>query len=207
MDLTGIKAIVFDLGGVILTLDHAEAVRRFKSIGVEKADKYLDPYHQNGVFLDFEEGLISELEFYDAIRKEAGRPVSDEEIIWAWLGFIADTPEYKLRMLEDLRAKGYRLYLLSNTNPSVMSWALSSRFSPSGKSLADYFDRLYLSYRMKCVKPNPEIFHKLIEDTGLVSAETLFIDDGAANVKMGQELGFKTFQPINGQDFRSELGL
>jgi len=203
MNLSGIKTLVFDLGGVILTLNRDEAVRRFLQIGLDNAEELLDPYHQKGVFLQLETGELSREEFYEALRKEAGRNLTNEQIDWGWMGFIADCPEYKLKMLENLRERGYTLYLLSNTNPVIMSWALSSKFSLSGKSLSDYFDKLYLSYRIGCIKPDPRIFHVMIDDSGLIPKETLFIDDGAANIQMGQELGFQTYQPENGADFRS----
>lgn len=202
MKLTGIKNIVFDLGGVILTLERDEAVRRFTSKGLKNAEALLDPYHQKGMFLAFEEGKISMEKFYDAVRKEAGTFIADEDMDWGWMGFLKELPAYKLQMLEDLRKQGYRLYLLSNTNPIIMKWGLSSAFSGDGKSLADYFDKLYLSYEMGVVKPHARIFEQMIEDSGMIPAETLFIDDGKANVEMGERLGFKTFQPQNGEDFR-----
>ena len=46
-----IKNIVFDLGGVFIDLDHDQAVRRFKEIGVEDAEQLLDPYEQKGCLL------------------------------------------------------------------------------------------------------------------------------------------------------------
>ena len=205
-DLAKIKNIVFDLGGVILTLDKNEAVRRFKSAGLENAEELLDPYHQNGIFLELEEGKLSEQAFYDAVRTEAGKYISNKDIMWGWMGFIVDCPEEKLKMLEDLRARGFRLYLLSNTNPVIMRWAMSSGFSPKGKNLSDYFDKLYLSYQMGCVKPNAEIFQKMIADSGMIPSETLFLDDGKANVEMGNQMGFQTYQPINGEDFSHLFG-
>lgn len=206
MNLSGIKNIVFDLGGVIITIDRSEAVRRFTQVGLENAEELLDPYHQKGVFLELEEGKLSWTEFNDALRQEAGKNISDEEIAWGWMGFIADTPSYKLKMLETLRERGYKLYLLSNTNPIIMSWALSPAFSEGGKSLQDYFDKLYLSYRMGCVKPDLPIFRDMINDSGMVPSETLFIDDGAANIEAGKKLGFRTYQPVNGEDFREIFG-
>lgn len=205
MNLMGIKNIVFDLGGVLITLNMDEAIRRFKAIGLENINEFLDPYHQRGIFLALEDGSMDAESFYEAVRQEAGKDIPDEDIIWAWLGFIEDLPEYKLQMLEDLRERGYRLYLLSNTNPCVMSWAMSSAFSPSGKTLADYFDICYLSYQQACVKPNAGIFHQMIADSGLIPGETLFVDDGKANVERGKDLGFHVLQPVNGEDFRTEL--
>ncbi|MDR0428348.1 MAG: HAD family phosphatase, partial [Dysgonamonadaceae bacterium] len=179
MNLKGIKNIVFDLGGVILTLNRNEAVRRFLEAGLSNAEDLLDPYHQKGIFLELEEGKISSSDFYEAVRNEAGTFIEDKIIDYGWMGFIADLPEYKLRMLEDLRERGYKLYLLSNTNPIIMKWAMSPDFSPSGKPLQDYFDKLYLSYQMGMVKPNPKIFEEMIKDSGMIPSETLFIDDGA----------------------------
>jgi putative hydrolase of the HAD superfamily len=199
--VTNIKNIIFDLGGVILTLDRDEAVRRFLEVGLDSAEELLDPYHQKGIFLDLEEGRLSEEEFYEELRRIAGKDISDEDIRYGWFGFIKDTPAYKLEMLEELK-KDYNLYLLSNTNPVIMGWAMSSRFSEKGKSLDEYFDKLYLSYQLGVTKPHPSIFKHIIEDTGLIPSETLFIDDGGSNIEMGKEFGLHTFQPKNGEDFR-----
>ena len=196
-----IKNIIFDLGGVILTLDRSEAVRRFESIGLDCAEELLDPYHQKGIFLDFEEGKLSDIEFYDEVRKLAGKSISDEDIIYSWLGFIQDTPAYKLEMLEELK-KSYNLYLLSNTNPAIMSWASSPQFSEKGKCLDEYFNKLYLSYKIKMTKPHSKIYEYLIQDAGIIPSETLFIDDGTANIEAGKALGMRVFQPKNGEDFR-----
>ena len=196
-----IKNIVFDLGGVILTLDRSESVRRFEQAGLLQAEELLDPYHQKGVFLDLEEGRLTSEEFYDEIRNLAGKYISNEDIDFGWLGFIKDTPEYKLEMLEELR-KSHNLYLLSNTNPVIMSWALSSRFSEKGKRLDQYFDKMYLSYKIGVTKPDFRIYDYLLKDSGIIPSETLFIDDGAANVEAGKALGMRVFQPKNGEDFR-----
>ncbi|MDR1437128.1 MAG: HAD family phosphatase, partial [Candidatus Symbiothrix sp.] len=130
MNLQGIKNIVFDLGGVIVTLERAESIRRFEEAGLENAAQLLDPYHQKGIFLELEEGKLSQEEFYDAVRREAGKPITNEQIDYGWFGFLKEVPAGKLKMLEDLRKKGYRLYLLSNTNPIIMSWAFTPAFSP-----------------------------------------------------------------------------
>jgi len=200
--LQGIKNIVFDLGGVLITLDRSEAVNRFKEAGLINAPELLNAYHQKGIFLELEEGKLSKEEFYEAVRREARKYVSNDTVEHGWMGFLKEMPEYKLSMLEELRRKGYRLYLLSNTNPIIMSWAFSPAFSPQGKSIDEYFDKLYLSYQIGYTKPHPEIFRFMFNDSGMIPAESLFIDDGRANVEMGKQLGMKTYLAENGEDFR-----
>jgi len=200
--IKGVKNIVFDLGGVLITLDRSESVNRFKKAGLKNAEELLSAYHQKGVFLELEEGKLSQEEFYEAVRREAGKYISNEIIDYAWMGFLKELPEYKLTMLEELRMKGYRLYLLSNTNPIIMSWAYSPAFSPQGKSIDEYFDKLYLSYQIRCTKPHPKIFKFMFNDSGMIPSESLFIDDGAANIERGKQLGMKTYLAENGEDFR-----
>ena len=200
--LKGIRNIIFDLGGVLSTLDRNEAVNRFKEAGLKDAEELLNAYNQKGIFLKLEEGKLSREEFYEAVRKEAGRFISKETIDFGWMGFMKEVPEYKMIFLEELRRKGYRLYLLSNTNPVIMDWAYSQAFSSQGKGIDKYFDKLYLSYQIGYTKPHPEIFRFMFNDSGMIPSESMFIDDSIANVEMGKQLGMKTYLAVNGEDFR-----
>ena len=74
-----IKNIIFDLGGVIITIDQPEAVRRFASLGLPDAEKALDPYTQSGIFGDLEAGKITDEEFRVAFSQLVGREVTWEE--------------------------------------------------------------------------------------------------------------------------------
>ena len=201
LDLTGIKNIVFDLGGVIITLERAEAVLRFQEAGLKNAEELLDAYHQKGIFLELEEGKLTKMEFYEAVREEAGRDIPAGVIDHAWLVFMKEVPEHKMEMLETLR-KNYKIYLLSNTNAVIMDWAKSPAFSPQGKGIDRFFDKIYASYQIGYTKPAPEIFAFMFADADIVPSETLFIDDGIANVEMGKKLGMKTYLAKNGEDFR-----
>jgi 5-amino-6-(5-phospho-D-ribitylamino)uracil phosphatase len=199
-----IKNIVFDFGGVIINLSRESAVRKFIEIGVANADELLGAYHQKGIFLEVEDGRITAEEFRMKLSSLAGRELTYQQILNGWKGFISDLPSYRLDYLLELRKK-YKLYLLSNTNPYIMGWARSPGFSPAGKPLDDYFDKIYTSYELKQVKPALGIFKHMIADSGLLPEETLFVDDGSANIEVAEKLGMKTFQPENGVDWRKEL--
>jgi putative hydrolase of the HAD superfamily len=199
--MEGIKAIVFDLGGVIVDLDRDRAVRYFEEAGVKNAGELLNAYHQTGIFKQFEEGSLDRETFYTEFCKLVGKETPHAAIDRGWMGFIANLEQYKLDMLDELRKK-YAVYLLSNTNPVVMEWAHSPAFSKEGRILPDYFDKLYLSYQIGCLKPDKAIFEYVIKDAEIIPEETLFVDDGKDNCEAAAALGFKTFMPRNGEDFR-----
>lgn len=197
-----IKNILFDLGGVIASLSKQNALNRFKELGLVNIEDYINEFRQRGIFLEYEEGKIDPENFYNEFRKlSENEYVPDEDIDSAWLAFITEVPEYKLELLKELRKK-YKVYLLSNTNPSVMKWALTSDFSPEGLPLDAYFDKCYLSYEIGHAKPDKEIYEHIIRDSGMNPAQTLFLDDGKANVDMGQQLGFEVYQANQDEDLR-----
>lgn len=200
-----IKNIVFDLGGVIMTLDPAEALRRFKALGLSDAERYLDSYTQSGIFGNLEEGKITAEDFRSKLSSLTGHELTFDECKHAWLGYRKDVPQRNLDLLKELRAKDYRLILLSNTNPFMMDWALSSEFDGKGSSLNDYFDALYLSYRLGIMKPAPDFFRQVLDNENILPEETLFVDDGQRNVEAAGKLGFITMCPDNGSDWTGEL--
>ena len=134
-----------------MTLSHPGGVKRFKELGVADAEKQLDPYTQTGIFGDLEGGRITAEEFRLALSKMVGREVTFEECKYCWLGYRADLPQRNLDVLKKLRREGYRLILLSNTNPFMMDWAESGEFDGEGNSIHHYFDALYMSYRVKAM--------------------------------------------------------
>lgn len=200
-----IKNIVFDLGGVIMTLDPAEALRRFKALGLSDAERYLDAYTQSGIFGNLEEGKITAEDFRSKLSSLTGHELTFDECKHAWLGYRKDVPQRNLDLLKELRAKDYRLILLSNTNPFMMDWALSSEFDGKGSSLNDYFDALYLSYRLGIMKPAPDFFRQVLDNENILPEETFFVDDGPRNVEAAGKLGFMTMCPDNGSDWTGEL--
>ncbi|MCD7930554.1 MAG: HAD family phosphatase [Tannerellaceae bacterium] len=199
-----IKNIVFDLGGVIMTIDRDQAVKRFEEIGVKDAEKLIDPYEQKGIFLEVENGDMTQEEFRKALSEYTGKELSLEEVRYGWMGFVVDVPQYKLDYILDLR-KNYNVYLLSNTNPYIQDWARSTRFSEAGRPINDYFDKMYASYELNMTKPDPEIFEYMLQDGNMNPDETLFIDDEKKNIEVATALGIHTYQPQNDEDWRSVL--
>ncbi len=204
MNLQGIHTLLIDFGGVLIDLDRSRCIANFRQLGMPNVEDMLHMCHQEGFFLQHEKGLMSDAEFRDRIRQQIGRPISDKQIDEAWNSFLVGIPAYKLDFLLELR-QHYTVYLLSNTNAIHWQWSLQQAFSYQGHRVEDFFDRIFLSYEMKMVKPDEEIFRRVIAETGLHPDETLFIDDAESNCRTAQALGIRTYTPQAHEDWRPIL--
>lgn len=196
----GIKNLLIDFGGVLIDLDRERCIHNFKKLGLGKVEELLNVYHQQEIFMQQEKGLITPAEFREEIRTMAGKVISDKQIDAAWNSFLIGVPTYKLDLLLKLREK-YVVYLLSNTNEIHWKWSCKNVFPYRAFKVDDYFEKIYLSYEMKMVKPEPEIFKAVIEDADIDPKETFFIDDSEINCKVAQELGISTYTPKAGEDW------
>lgn len=199
-----IKNIIFDFGGVLTLLTPEEALKRFNDLGVESPQEYINPYCQHGAFFKLENGDISAEQFCIELSKLCNREIGYEEAKHAWMGFIASVHEDFLDYLQQFRPH-YKLGVLSNTNPFIQSWASTSEFTTKGKSLGEYFDNLFFSYRMNASKPGEEIYKKMLLEGNMKAEETLFIDDSEKNIETAHKLGICTLKVENGEDWRPML--
>jgi putative hydrolase of the HAD superfamily len=195
-----IKNIAFDLGGVVLALSYEQAVRRFEEVGLKDARQQLDAFEQRGIFGDLESGRITAEDFRRELSKMVGRQLTMDECYQAWHGYVDHVPKRNLEALLSLRERGYKVCLLSNTNPYMMQWA-GNDFDGEGHPISYFFDALYLSYECKVMKPSPVIFQMMLEGQQASPEETLFIDDSPKNCAVAQSLGIHTLCPQNNEDW------
>ena len=194
--------VVFDLGGVVFRLDKEIAIRRFKEIGVKQVEEFLDDYAQKGIFGDLEAGKLTAEQYRDELSRIVGKQLTMEQLEYAWTGYAAELYQRNFDALLQLRREGFPVALLSNTNPFMMQWARSSAFDGNGHRLEYYFDRLYLSYEMRLMKPSPDIFQAMIDGEQTTPDNILFIDDSARNCEAAAAMGIQTLNPENGSDWR-----
>ncbi|WP_298031475.1 HAD family phosphatase [uncultured Alistipes sp.] len=196
-----IKNVIFDLGGVLVDLDIERCIAAFRLLGMNRVADLVNPYYPAEMIGRLERGDISFHEACDEMRRLDNRPgVSDAEIAGAYGAFLTGIPVAKLRQIARLREAGIRTYVLSNNNPASME-VIRGQFTADGRTMDDYFDKIYLSYELRELKPSEAIFRKVMADSGVVPAQTLFIDDGQKNVDTAQALGFAVYMPAPEEDF------
>lgn len=78
-------------------------------------------------------------------------------------------------------------------------------FRMGDNMIDDYFDEIWLSYKLHKMKPGKEIFEHILENSGIKPEETLFIDDAPANCTTAQKFGIMTYQALPKEDWREAL--
>lgn len=192
MKIENIDAVVLDLGGVVIDLRRDNAVAALQELGLREADELLDTYRQTGPFLALETGRLTAGEFFDLIRAMIGDPkITDTQLQDAFNRFLIDIPAERLEAILALRARGYKVYALSNTNPVMYHSWIAGRFRQEGLQINDYFDGIVTSFEEGVCKPDPLIFERLLKRYHLDGQRTLFLDDGPANVEAARACGIR----------------
>lgn len=185
-----IKAIVFDLGNVLMEFGWE---RFFHERGYEGEafERIADATVRSPWWLELDKGTITKEEAVANYIQVA--PEFEEEFLGLYnrIDQMLVRYDYALDWLQELRERGYKLYALSNwSKPALEGCA-------KGLSFLDDLDGAVLSYQEKVIKPNAQIYHILCERYDIRPEEAVFLDDSLPNVIGAHAVG------MHGIHFRS----
>ncbi len=195
-----VKAIIFDLGGVILNIDYQRTIRAFELLlknGVN-VELFYTQAKQTEVFDLFEKGEISAANFRRDLKKIFGHQIADQEIDLAWNAMLLDLPPERLTFVSELRKK-YPVYLLSNTNEihyHAFRENLEEAFG-NASILEEIFDKTYYSHLIRQRKPTAAAFNYVLDDNHLNANEVVFVDDSAQHIEGAMSLGIDARLLVN----------
>ena len=188
--LTGKKVLIVDLGGVVLDLFVDRSFAAMLSLGVPAEMLTESGCLMNERMMQYDRGDITTDEMFGYIKSFVPQAVElDDKVREIWNLMLGNIPAAKLQRLATLRLAGYRVVMLSNTNSGHWPRIEELFVEACGKLPAECFDALYLSFLMRCRKPEPGIFLSLLESEGVEAADCLFFDDSAENCAAARALG------------------
>ncbi|MBQ2541507.1 MAG: HAD family phosphatase [Paludibacteraceae bacterium] len=195
-----IKNILFDLGGVLIDLDVRRSLEAFRALLAPGADSRDVPVtargllggHDSELIDRYQTGDISTDDFIRTILSVCRPGTTPEQVREAWFAMLLGIPEERKQLLQELVARGYQIYVLSNINEMHVDWTLAH--CPELRQAR----RLFFSNEIRMAKPDPGCFELVIRETGIRPEETLYIDDLQANIDAGRAAGFRTLHVPDG---------
>ncbi len=180
-----IRALLFDLGKVLLHFNFEPAFRRLSRASEFSPKEIEDYFVSSGLEVFFDGGKISSLQFYEQVKKALSHRLDYASFKRVWNEIF--TPNKPVIRLVERLADRYRLVLISNTNAMHFDH-IRSRYPVIRR-----FDRLILSYKEKMRKPDERIYRKAMRLCEASPEEIFYIDDRADLTEAADDLGFHTF--------------
>lgn len=178
-----LKNIVFDLGNVLVKFDSNELIYSF----FNERQEEVKSFYFDSLWNEYDQGLYSVEEMIEkGVKQFPELELSIKKLMYHWTEFVIPLKD-NVAYIKDLKRLGYNVYILSNIPEDDTKYLRSL-------GVFDTIDGGVFSYEYKKIKPDPEIFHILLEKYNLKTSECLFLDDRKDNVVAASNLGFETIE-------------
>lgn len=178
------KAVVFDLGKVLVDFDYGIAVTRLMTKAEVAEQELRSMIDHSPLLFRYETGKLSTREFYDEVRRVAKFTGSLEEFRVMFSDIFEEIKEM-VAFQRALSRAGIPTYIFSNTN-EMAATHIRERF-PFFRGFTGYV----LSYEVGCMKPEPPIYQAVEQTSGLDPGDLLYLDDRLENVLTAERRGWR----------------
>lgn len=183
-----LKCIIFDLGRVIVPFEFGRGYQQISALNGLTVDEIRARIAQDDLVIRYESGQIPSADFVAELGRRLDFNLSVEEFTSMWSAIFEPYTLIPESLPETLRANGYRVLLLSNTNDMHFNW-IRPRYP-----ILDHFDGYVLSHEVGALKPSPTIYAAAIEKSGVAPHECFFTDDIAAYIEGAKQAGMDAVQ-------------
>jgi len=192
------KDIIFDLGGVLIDWNPRYLYKKIFA-SEEEMEWFLTNVctpqwnTQQDAGRPFAEGIALVKAKYPKYAAQI------EDYFRRWDEMLGGEIKGSVAVLRELKAKGYRVYALTNWSAETFPLARAKY------GFLNELDGIVMSGEEKLVKPDPSIYARLLEKFNLHAANCIFIDDNAANISKAADLGFETLLFTGPEKLREKL--
>ena len=206
LNLSRVRTVIFDLGGVLLNLDPNRTRQAMVDLGIGHFEQLFTVHKATDLFNRLETGGVEPRTFVETLVREADRPVTGPEIVDAWNAMLLDYRQDSLRFIEQLKQRQHVL-LFSNTNAiHYESFQRTLRETTPWRRLEDLFHTSYFSHILGRRKPEPTAYEAIVEEQELDPGTTLFIDDNLQNVLGARSAGLMAHHLLPEESVEGVLG-
>lgn len=190
--------IIFDLGNVLLNFKPKEYLKT-KIMETDKISEIHKGIFQSEEWVMLDRGMITEEEAKEIIIRNNHKNKKLIKLAFEnWYELL--TPiEDSVKVLKELKKSGYKVYYLSNFH------LIAFEYVTKKYDFFSLFDGGIVSYKEKLIKPEEDIYKKIIEEYQIEPEKSIFIDDTQANIEGARKLNFGTILFKNSEDLREKL--
>lgn len=179
-----IKAVVFDLGKVLIDFDYGIAARKLAQQSAVSAQEVQSIIDHSPLLFRYESAGMSTQEFFEEVRRLISFRGTFEEFAAAFADIFTEIPGMT-RLHAELRSRGIPTFVLSNTNEIAIAHV--RRNFPFFAHFTDYV----FSFEHGVLKPERRIYEIAEECSGCRGGEILFLDDKPENVEGAARCGWE----------------
>jgi putative hydrolase of the HAD superfamily len=179
--------VVFDLAGVLVDYDQPALIAEvFGDPGTCRTVRAEIVGHEDWLTLD--RGTVPQEEVIMRAAQRTGLAIEDIERFFDRVSTAWTPVPGTVDLLRRLRARGRRLFCLSNMHPA--SWAYLERSC----DFWEVFAGIVISCHVHVIKPEPAIYAHLLARYGLDGSPTVFVDDRDVNLVAAASFGIQTIK-------------
>ena len=182
-----IRALLFDLGNVLVGFDFARGYRAIEGITALPPKEIQQTIDRSGLVVPYERGEISSEDFVSQLSDALGLQLSYQEFCGLWSAIFLPDPLLPEALLASLRRR-YRMVLISNTN-HIHYQAIEDAYP-----VVRHFDARVLSFRVGAAKPSRLIYEEAVRQAQCRPEECFFTDDMPEFVEAARAYGIDAVQ-------------
>jgi len=191
--------VVFDIGRVLYDWDPRFLYERLIADG-----EALDAFLRDVVTIEWHFQHDAGRDFADTSAELIAQHPHHAALIAAWSPRFAETIpgpiEGMPKLVAELDDRAVPLYAITN-----FSHEFFPPFRAQEAAMFDRFRDIVVSGTEKLIKPDPAIYHLALARWGVAAADTVFIDDNAANVEAACGVGMHAIHFTGEPALRAEL--
>jgi glucose-1-phosphatase len=193
------RALLFDLGGVVLDIDFDRALASWEPHSRLPAGRLREMFAFDEPFRQHETGRLDDASYFAHLRELLALDCDAAQVEAGFNAILVAEIRETVALLASLRGR-VPCYAISNTNPAHVR-----HIRRAFPGLLDRFDHVFTSHEIGHRKPQPESFLHVLQAIGLPSAEVLLFDDLPPNVDAARALGLQAVLVRSPQDVRAAL--
>lgn len=178
-----IKNVIFDIGEVLVDFRWFDLLKE-KGFSEELAERIVKATSKSKTWREFDRGHLTYSEVVDSFCSDSPELGKEIRLAFENLAGIVRLRPYAIPLIKKLKSRGMGVYYLSNWFKKICDDC------PDALEFLPYTDGGIFSWQEGVVKPDYEIYRRLLAKYGLKAEECIFIDDNSQNVAAAKELGF-----------------